>query len=318
MNMELLQRSLTAYLAIRDALGFRRQPTTALLTDFVQYVRTHNPSGPIRAQLAVEWACSGSVSRTGGAHAARLTKARGFLQFLRASAPDTEVPDHHLLATPRRSLPYLFSTADLAQLIATLEQTPPSPSLCPLLWSTLCGLLASTGIRIGEALRLSDDDVVLEAELPHLRILETKFRKSRLVPLHPSTTASLRTYITQRRDRGEHLLSDVFFPTRTGKRLHRSTLIKVFQQVTQRLGLRPREGQRAPSLHCLRHTFAVNRLRTWYLAGHDVQALLPHLAVYLGHYSPHESYWYLTATPELLTAAAERFHRYAEPHGGAR
>jgi integrase len=138
------------------------------------------------------------------------------------------------------------------------------------------------------------------------------------VPLHPSTTAHLRTYITQRRERGDHLLSAVFFPTRAGKRLHRSTVIPIFQQVTRRLGMRPREGQRSPSLHCLRHTYAVNRLRAWYLAGHDVQELLPHLAVYLGHCSPQESYWYLTATPELLTAAAERFHRYMEPEGGTR
>ena len=105
MNTDILQRSLTAYLAIREALGFRRQPTAHLLTDFVGSVMTHNHAEPIRAQLAVDWACSGSVSRTGGAHAARLTKVRGFLHFLRASAPDTEVPDHHLLATPRRSLP---------------------------------------------------------------------------------------------------------------------------------------------------------------------------------------------------------------------
>jgi len=317
MNTDILQRSLTAYLAIREALGFRRQPTASLLTDFVQYVLTHNLAGPIRAQLAVEWACRGSVSRTGGAHAARLTKVRGFLHFLRASAPDTEVPDHHLLATPRRSLPYLFSTAELPQLMARLEQTPPSPSLCPLLWSTLCGLLASTGLRTGEALRLTDDDVVLDAEPPHLRILETKFHKSRLVPLHPSTTDHLRAYLTQRRARGDHLLSNVFFPTRTGKPLHRSTVIRVFQQITHRLGMRPREDQRAPSLHCLRHTFAVNRLRAWYAAGHEVQELLPHLSVYLGHCRPQESYWYLTATPELLTAAAERFQRYAEPEGGA-
>jgi integrase/recombinase XerD len=318
MNTNVLPRSLTAYLAIREALGFRRQPTAHLLTDFVGYVTTQNLPGPIRAQQAVDGACSGSVSRTGGAHAARLSVARGFLAFLRASAPETEVPDPHLLATPRRPLPYLFTATELMQLLETLQNSPPSPSLCPLLWPTLCGLLASTGLRIGEALRLTEEEVVLDTDPPHLRIVETKFHKSRIVPLHPSTTERLRVYATQRHDLGYHLLSDVFFPARTGKPLPRSTALRVFQQVTRQLGMKPREGGRTPSLQCLRHTFAVNRLRTWYEAGLDVQELLPHLSVYLGHFRPQESYWYLTATPELLTAAAERFQRYAETEGGLR
>jgi integrase/recombinase XerD len=317
MNTDLLQRSLTAYLAIREALGFRHYPTAPLLTDFVQYVLTHIVPGPIRAHLAVDWAWNGTVSRTGEAPAARLSVVRGFLAFLRASAPDTEIPDHHLFATPRRTQPYLFSPAELRQLMATLDQISTRPALCPLLWSTLCGLLASTGLRIGEALRLTEDDVVLDTAPPYLRILETKFHKSRLVPLHASTTDRLRAYVTQRRDLGYSLLSHVFFPTCTGKPLQRSMVLRVFQQAIRQLGLSPREGQRPPSWHCLRHTFAVQRLRVWYEAGHDVQELLPHLSVYLGHCSPLESYWYLTATPELLTAAAERFQRYAETEGGA-
>ena len=247
MNTAILQRSLTASLAIREALGFRPHPMASLLTDCVQYVRTQTLAGPLRAQLAVEWACRGSVSRSGGAPAARLTSGRGFLHFLRASAPDTQGPDQPLGAAPRRSLPDLFSTAELTRLMATLEQPPPRPSLCPLLWATLGGLLASAGLRIGEALRLTEDDVGLEAEPSQLRMIETKFHKSRLVPLHPSTTAHLRASLTQRRARGDQLLSAVFFPTRTGQPLQRSTVIRVFPQVTPRFGRFPREGQRAPS-----------------------------------------------------------------------
>jgi integrase len=194
----------------------------------------------------------------------------------------------------------------------------PRNSLRPLVWQTLIGLLASTGLRIGEALRLTVRDVQLDTEPPHLRIVETKFRKSRLVPLHPTTAAQLCAYAKQRRALGYHALSDVFFLSETGKALTPDGVWLPFRRLTRRLGMMPRDGGRHPSLHGLRHTFAVERLREWYRAGADVQALVPHLAVYLGHVRPQDSYWYLTATPELLTAAGERFQHYAAEGGEQR
>jgi integrase/recombinase XerD len=316
MNKDQLQRSLDSYLAIREALGFRMQATRILLKDFVEYLCAHNISGPIRAQVAIDWAMSGSITRGPGGQAARLSLVRGFLSFLRASVPETEVPDHNLLATARRPLPFLFTPAEIAQLLDGALQMRPRNSLRPLVWQTLIGLLASTGLRIGEALRLKIGDVMLDTDPPHLRIVETKFRKSRLVPLHPTTAQQLRHYAEQRKHLGYDALSDSFFPSEKGKALDQNSVWLSFRRLTNRLGILPRQGGRHPSLHCLRHAFAIERLRAWYRLGVDVQAMIPNLSVYLGHLRPQESYWYLTATPELLTAAAAAFQRYAEEGGG--
>jgi integrase len=315
MNKDDLQRSLDSYLAIREALGFKMRAPRILLKDFVEYLCAHNLSGPIRAQMAIDWATSGSATCGASGQANRLSLTRGFLSFLRASAPETEVPDHNLLVTARRPLPFLFKPGEITHLLDGAKQMQPRNSLRPLLWQTLIGLLASTGMRVGEALRLKNGEVMLDTDLPHLRIVETKFRKSRLVPLHPTTAQRLCHYAEQRKYLGYDALSDIFFPSEKGKALGQGPVWLSFRRLTKRLGILPLQGGRHPSLHCLRHTFAVERLRQWYRLGVDARAMMPNLSVYLGHLSPQESYWYLTATPELLTAAATAFQRYTEEGG---
>lgn len=156
------------------------------------------------------------------------------------------------------------------------------------------------------------DDVRLDADPPHLRILQTKFQKSRLVPLHPTAAAALAAYLRRREDLGYHALSDAVFVAERGGPLHVGLLGVWFGKLTRKLGLWPvnqnkMEARRRPSLHSFRHSFAVRRLRAWHKAGLDVQALLPTLSVYLGHLRPEDTYWYLTATPDLLRAAGARF-----------
>jgi len=174
--------------------------------------------------------------------------------------------------------------------------------------ATLLGLLASTGLRIGEAIRLTMDDVRLDAQPPHLRVLESKFRKSRLVPVDPTTAAALSGYVGRRHDLGYHALSEIFFMNERGGPLDTGVLGCWFGKLTGKAGLRPiREGACRASLHSFRRSFAVRRLQTWHEAGLDVQVLLPTLSVYLGHVRPEDTYWYLTATPDLLRAAGSRF-----------
>jgi integrase len=179
----------------------------------------------------------------------------------------------------------------------------------------LLGLLASTGLRVGEAVRLTVSDLQLSATPPRLLVRHTKFDKSRWVPLHPTTAARLDEYLGQRRKLAYDALSDSFFVSEKGTALRISSLGRWFGQVVVRVGLWPEKGKRWPSLRSFRHTFAVRRLRVWYEEGADLTTLLPHLSVYLGHVSPEETYWYLTATPELLSLAAQRFCRYAVPGG---
>ena len=311
MPTDFLDTQLAAYLSLREALGFHLRAEQLLLPEFVAFLHVQGITGPIRAQLALEWACQASARRGPGGAARRLSIARGFLAYLRASAPETEVPDPSLLPSPRRPKPYLFTPTQLTALCTAAHASRPRRSLRPHTLSTLIGLLASTGLRVGEALRLQRGDVKLDLDPPQLHIHETKFYKSRLVPLHPSTAEHLRHYAERRARWHYDALSDAFFVSEQGQPLHHHALHYWFTRLCRRLAIAPTNGGRGPCLMSFRHTFAVTCMRRWYEQGQDVQALLPHLSVYLGHIRPQESYWYLTAVPELLNAAAQRFQTYA-------
>jgi integrase/recombinase XerD len=160
-------------------------------------------------------------------------------------------------------------------------------------------------------LRLTVQDVLLELASPRLEIRETKFHKSRLVPIHATVADKLREYVEQRRRLNYDALSDSFFISERGRRVRYAALYNTFQKLVAGLGIRARDGSRKPSLHSLRHGFAVDRLRAWYRQGADVRANVPYLSVYLGHLEPAHTYWYLSATPELLNEVARSFAAYA-------
>jgi integrase/recombinase XerD len=181
--------------------------------------------------------------------------------------------------------------------------------------STLLGLLASTGLRVGEAIRLRVDQVQLDLDPPQLHILATKFYKSRIVPLHPSTADRLRHYHDQRTRLHYDGLSDAFFVSEQGQYLRYRAVCDWFARLCQRLAIAPTASEPKPCLRSFRHTFAVTRMQCWYQQGLDVHALLPHLSVYLGHVHPQESYWYLTSVPEFLSAAAHRFETFTHTGG---
>jgi integrase len=306
-----LHRYLDTYLSVREALGFQMRAERTLLRDFVRFVENAQVSGPICAQLAVDWACASSSTRGTSGASQRLSMARGFLTYLRASWPETEIPERDLISSAQRPKPFLFRADQLQALMQAAQQTSPQGALRPHTLSTVIGLLASTGLRVGEALRLTMADVELTQLPPFLHIRQTKFHKSRLVPLHISTADQLHRYIAMRREFRYDALSDALFVSEKGQALSYEALAQWLTTTCQRLGIEPINGGRRPTLHALRHTFAVERICRWYQEGADVQALLPNLAVYLGHIRPQESYWYLSATPELLIAAAARFQHYA-------
>jgi integrase/recombinase XerD len=261
--------------------------------------------------MALDWACSGRHGISQAGQATRLTMARGFLSHLRASEPSTEVPAFGLVASARRPQPYLLTRAQITELLDGAAHLGPRNALRPHTYRTLIGLLACTGLRVGEAVRLTIDDVRLDSDPPYLLIRESKFKKSRLVPIHPTAAVALQQYAKQRHQLGYDALSDAFFVSECGTHLVRETVWITFIRLTRRLGICPEHGGRHPTPHSLRHCFAVERLATWYSAGLDVTALAPQLSVYLGHVDPQQSYWYFTATPELLGSAAERFQHYA-------
>jgi len=305
-----LNLRLAAYIAVRQSLGYGMRAEQTLLADLVRFLGERGELNPIRGQAVFDWATKSTEHRGVGGFAARLTMARRVLLHLRASYPDTEIPAHGLLSAARRRTPYLFTDADIERLLEAAEQTGPRISLRPHTLTTLLGLLANTGMRVGETVRLTINDVQLEVLPPRLLVRETKFKKSRWVPLHSTTANKLASYSAKRRELAYDGLSDTFFVSEQGTALRVSSLDRWFGRLVLRLGLWPESEKRWPCLTSFRHTFAIRRLRTWYEDGADLATLLPHLSVYLGHVSPEETYWYLTATPELLTAAARRFGQY--------
>lgn len=214
--------------------------------------------------------------------------------------------------------PYIYTHDQFCRLIEMTDILGSSQryQIQPATYRTILLLLYGTGLRIGEALSLTQADVDLPASL--LSIRNTKFFKNRWVPTGNQLTSVLTAYVKTRRQlQCPKRDNSAFFITQRGKRLSQSSMDRIFRLLCERSGIRRTDGGRfQPRLHDIRHTFALNRLISWYREGADVQRLLPFLATYLGHINVAATQRYLTMTPELLHEASQRFQRYASPEGG--
>jgi integrase len=229
--------------------------------------------------------------------------ARGFAVDLRTIDPASDVPPTGLLLHRKRyAIPYLYSEEEISRLLA--EAAALIPARRAMLHVTVIGLLAVTGMRISEALKLDCDDVDLEAGV--LTIRNTKFDKSRQVPLHSSTVEALARYERHRAELWPRPWTESFFVSARGNRPDKSNIEQVFRRLRRRAGLEGPRGSPKPRLHDLRHSFAVRTVIDWHRAGIDVQPRLLWLSTYLGHVEPSDTYRYLTAAPELLALAAKR------------
>jgi integrase/recombinase XerD len=302
-----LEERLADYLALRRALGFKLKTSGRELGQLVAHVQAAG-SPVLTVDLIVEWAqTSRSAAPITWAH--RIGAARKFATYLATIDPATQIPPRGLLAARQvRSAPYLWSPGDIAALVHAAGQL--SPQMRGATHQTLLGLLAATGMRIGEALRLHRGDADLERGV--LTIRESKHGRSRLVPLHPTTTDALHRYATIRDRRLPARDCEAFFVHASGTALAYSQVCEVFVALTRDLGLRTETVH--PHIHGLRHTFAVNTLIGWYREGADVGARIAVLSDYLGHVSPAGTYWYLSAVPELMELAAARLEtRFGVP-----
>lgn len=291
------------YLTARRSLGYALRIDGAQLQNFARFADAQRHRGPLTIALILRWVTlpGRGVREFPGR---RLDCIRPFARARAAVDPANEVPPRSLVGPPRRRpVHHIYTDAQVAALIATARALGPDRSLRGPTYGTLFGLLAATGLRVSEALRLTQTDVDLRDSVLHIRA--TKFRKSRLVPLHPTTTAALGSYVVQRDRVLRRSPSAAFFVGTRGRALPYSTVRNVFLCLRRSLGweqLKPR-----PRIHDLRHTFACRRLRDWYSAGVDVGSRVASLATYLGHAHVTDTYWYLTAAPDLLARAAERF-----------
>jgi integrase len=301
----------TEYLALRRALGFDLRVTGWLLRSFAGYADAIGHRGPITIDLATRWAAS---SQAGPSQIAqRLTVIRQFARHRAAYDPGTEVPLAGHVSGPRRKPPHIYSDAEIAQLLGAAAGLRPRGRLRPQTYVTLFSLLACTGLRVSEARHLTIRDVDLGAGL--LVIRETKFRKSRLVPLHPSAVSPLARYAAVRDRYTNFPRSEYFFRTDHAAALRKRAVESTFEKLRIRLQWTVRGRARRPRIHDLRHTFAVRRLLRWYEDGADVDQKILALSTYLGHAKVTDTYWYLSAIPELLAITARRFEQYARRAG---
>lgn len=300
-----LHRALADYLRVRRALGFKLKRAGALLPNFVRYLDERGATH-VTTSLATAWATlprAASPARW----SQRLTIVRGFAKYLQTIDARTEVPPlDHLPSRRARPTPYIYSTADVTALLSATDTL--SAPLRRATYKTLLGLLAVTGMRVGEAIALDDGD--LEHRRGVLVIRKSKFGKSREVPIHTSTVQALQRYRRDRDRRCPRRPTTSFFVSGAGTRLLYQNVQDTFMRLVYAAGLGHRRPRR-PTLHDLRHTFAVQTVIGWHRQHLDVESMLPLLSTYLGHVGPSSTYWYLTAVPELLEAATARLERYS-------
>jgi integrase/recombinase XerD len=299
--MKSLRTHVDDYLRLRRALGYKLERHGRLLPQLINYLQAAGAIA-ITSELAILWA-----RQPTGAHprhwAARLAIARGFAAYMHTIDPGTEVPPAGAFTVRyRRPTPYLWSKEDIGRLLEaarTLRQPLKAAS-----FEALFGLLAVSGMRVGEAIALDLEDVDLKRGVVVIREQTAKLDRARLVPLHRTSVEALKQYVRTRQRLCPRPRSRAFFLSNTGTRIDRSAMSKALRKITIALGLRTETTR--PRAHDLRHGFAVTTLIEWQRSGVRIDERIAALSTYLGHISPADTYWYLTATPELMTAAAQR------------
>lgn len=312
--MNTLRQAAQEYLAMRRSLGFKLERAGPALLDFVSFLQQHRASY-ITLRLALDWAKRASGGQPDTWAAQRLSFVRLFARYRSATDPRTQVPPAGLLPfRPKRARPYLYSDKEILQLLRATLNRPLSPrhakrcALLPWVYYCLFGLLSVSGLRLGEARNLEIQDVDLNAGV--LTVRGTKFGKDRLVPLHASTCRVLADYIARRqRYWADRAVSSYLFVSSWGNRLDSAQIHRAFYAVSRQIGLRSASDSHGPRLHDLRHRFASKTLLRWYRAGVDPEQRLPTLSAYLGHVHWSDTFWYLSALPELMLEAMSRLER---------
>jgi integrase len=300
-----LRELLGDYLALRRALGYRMARPEKLLNQFLDHLDSRGET-VITVAAALDWARLPAAG-TSNWWAYRLSAVRGFATYLHTLDPAHEVPAPDLLPQrPLRASPYLYSDAEITALMAAAS-TLPTP-LRRATFTTLIGLLAVTGIRVGEAIALDRGDVDLAAG--RLTVRFGKFGKTRELVLHPSAVDALRRYQRLRDRLAPRTGTPALFVSLAGTRLRYCNVHHAFHRLVRVAGLTPRSVSCRPRIHDLRHSFAVHAMLDAYAAGEDGQVRLTLLSTWLGHVHPASTYWYLSASPELMAIAGQRLEQH--------
>jgi integrase len=293
----MLSDDLARHVALHHALGFRFRTQRLLLRNFVAFAERRGDRF-ISAARVLAWAVEAPSPEQ---RRNRLLNVRRFAIAMHAEDPRHEVPAADALGRGlfRRKLPYIYSAGEIQRLMAAAASLPPAGTIRPLTYAMLFGLLAATGMRISEALALRLGDVTEDG----LIVVKTKFKKSRLIPLHPTTRKALNDYLSSRLRLAT--CSDALLIANTGAPPSYETAASLFRQLSRQIGLRGDPGQPGPRIHDLRHSFTVRSLEGCPCDRDSVSRHILALSTYLGHAHVTDTYWYLQATPTLMAQIAE-------------
>jgi integrase/recombinase XerD len=302
---------------MRGALGFKLRESSKRLLEFVTFMEKRR-APYITISLALAWATQCSGVRDDSWAAQRLSVVRLFARYRSATDPRTQIPPAGLLPfRAKRARPYLYSDNEIKQLLLATLNMPLSVrhrkrcALLPWVYYCLFGLLAVSGLRLGEARNLKLQDFDLQAQV--LTIRGAKFGKDRLVPLHASACKTLAEYLVRReRHWAGRPVSSYLFVSSWGNRLDNGQIHRAFYAVSRGVGLRGAADRHGPRLHDLRHRFATTTLVNWYRSDQDAERRLPLLSAFLGHVHVADTQWYLNSSPELMHEAMSRLERLWE------
>ena len=309
-----IQAHAANYLSERRRLGFQLHSTGLAISSFARYVDGLGHRGPLTVEVMADWARRDKWhSDDPLTWARRLKKLRTFARYLQQFEPRTEVADDSTFGRiGQRLTPHIYSEQEIVELLAAARRL--GPGLRGATYETLFGLIASTGLRVSEALHLLDADVDLKQAM--LTIRRTKFAKSRQVPLHPSAVQALLRYRRSRNRYVEVTDETPFFVATRGKRLGHSLSLRqvdrVFSGLREQLGWVNRGAHIGPRIHDLRHAFIVGRVMLWHAQGVDVDQAMLALSTYVGHAKVSNTYWYLTGVPQLMALATAKFESFMQ------
>lgn len=311
-----MQMHAANYLSERRRLGFALRSSGYSINSFARYVDALNLQEPLSVEVMAEWArCDKGNSDKPEVWARRLNKLRSFTRYLQQFEPRTEAPDDSTFGRiGQRLAPHIYCEKETVDLLAAAHDLGPAPGLRGITYETLFGLIASTGLRVSEAVHLLDTDVDLKSGMLTVRL--TKFAKSRYVPMHPSTTEVLKRYRSLRNLHIEVTDQMSFFVGTRGRLRGHSLGLRqvhrVFAGLRNKLRWINRGAHDSPRIHDLRHTFIVRRVMLLHTQGVDIDQAMLALSTYVGHAKVTDTYWYLTGVPELMAVVAAKFETFMQ------
>ena len=309
-----MQGAVQRYLDERRRLGFALKSMGTELMRFARFADARRHEGPLTLDLQLDWARK-HVTKTSSVTAARrLEIVRPFAAHYRQFEPASEIPPPFILGSGHRRLaPHIFTDDEIATLLKACACMAPQDGLRPWTYKTLFGLIAALGLSVSEALKLQITDLDLLGG--KLTVRQTKFHKSRCLPMHSSVAQALSDYLCVRQRLVSYPKDSTVFITRAGTALSRRAVHDAFVKLRNQLGWCARGGHPVPRIHDLRHTMAVRRVQRWYDEDVSIEQAIFWLCTYMGHAKVSDTYWYLTGTPELMASIGSRFENFVQQGG---